>query len=83
MLICSKSREITAEYKQAIRFSNTSVKAQQILVTNARNGKFASRHVKQKQAEKATPCGSRLKVFSKGTAYESRIPVSNLKTLTR
>ena len=50
MLICSKSREITAEYKQAIRFSNTSVKAQQILVTNARNGKSASRRVKQNQA---------------------------------
>ena len=50
MLICSKSRESTAEYKQAIRFSNASVNVQQILVTNARNGKFASRRVKPNQA---------------------------------
>ena len=50
MLICSKSRESTAEFKQAIRFSNTSVDAQQIIATNAQNGKFASRRVKQNQA---------------------------------
>ena len=39
MSVCSKSREITAESKGATRFSNTSVDVQQIIVTNARNGK--------------------------------------------
>ena len=34
MLICSKSRERTAEAKRAIRFINTSVDAQQIIVAN-------------------------------------------------
>ena len=40
MLICSKSRESTAEFKRTTRFSNTSVDVQQIIVTNAQNGKF-------------------------------------------
>ena len=39
-LICSKSREGTAESSRATKFSNTSVEVQQIIVTNARNGKL-------------------------------------------
>ena len=40
-LICSKSREGTAESSGATRFSNTSVNFQQIIVTNARNGTYS------------------------------------------
>ena len=40
MLICSKSRESTPEYRGGSRFSNTSVDVQQIIVTNERNGKY-------------------------------------------
>ena len=40
VLICSKSIESTAEFKRATRFSNTSVDVQQIIATNARNGKY-------------------------------------------
>ena len=40
VLICSKSRESAAESMRATRFSNTSVDVQQIIVTNARNGKY-------------------------------------------
>ena len=83
MLICSKSRESAAESKRAIRFSNTSADAHQIIVTNARNGKYCKQMCETKSGIKATLCGSRLKVFSMGTAHESwRIPVSNLKTLS-
>ena len=50
MLIRSKSIESTAESNRAIRFNNTSVDAQEIINTNARNGKFTSRRVKQNKA---------------------------------
>ena len=40
MLIRSKSRESTAEFKRTTRFSNTSVDIQQIIVTNVQNGKY-------------------------------------------
>ena len=84
MLICSKSREGTAESKGATRFSNASVDVQQIIVTNARNGKYCNQTCETKSGIKATLCGRRLKVFSESTAHESRrIPVSNLKTLSK
>ena len=84
MLICSKSRESTAESKGATRFSNTSVDVQQIIVTNARNGKYCKQTCETKPGIKATLCGRRLKVFSKSTEHElRRIPVSNPKTLSR
>ena len=83
-LICSKSREGTAESSAATRFSNTSVDPQYIIVTNARNGKLLQANMRNNMRhKKAILCGSLLKVFSKGTVHESRrIPVLNLKTLS-
>ena len=83
-LICSKSRKGTAESSRATRFSNTSVDVQQIIFTKAQKGKLLQANMRNKiRHKKATLYGSLLKVFSKGTAYESRrIPVSNLKTLS-
>ena len=84
MLICSKSRKSTVESKEATRFSNTSVDVQQIIVTNARNGKYCNQTCETKSGIKATLCGRRLKVFSESNAHESRrILVSNLKTLSK
>ena len=85
ILICSKSREGTAESSGATKFSNTSVDVQSIIVTNAQNRKLLQANVNSKiRHEKAILYGSLLKVVSKGTAHESqRIPVSNLKTLSR
>ena len=83
-LICSESREGTAESSGATRFSSTSVDFQYIVVTNARNGKLLQANMRNKMShKKAVLCGSLLKGFSKGTAHESRrIPVLNLKTLS-
>ena len=82
-LICSNSREGSAESSGATRFSNTFVDVQQIIVTNVQNGKLLQANVRNKiRHKKAILCRSLPKVFSKGTAHESRrIPVSNLKTL--
>ena len=72
-LICSKSREGTAESNGAKRFRNTSVAVQQIIVTNARNGKFLKANMRNKiRHEKAILCGSLLEIFSKSSADESR-----------
>ena len=82
-MLISKSRESTAESKGATRFSNTSVDVQQIIVTNARNGKYCKQTCETKPGIKATLCGRLLKVFSKSTEHElRRIPVSNPKTLS-
>ena len=78
ILICLKSREGS----RTTRFSNTSVDVQQIMITNARNGKLLQANMRNK-IKQAILCGSLLKGFSKGTVHESRkIPVSNLKTLS-
>ena len=83
-MICSKSREGTAESSGATRFTNTTVGVQQIIVTNDRKGKLLQANARNKIShKKAVLCGSLLKVVSKGTAHESRtIPVPNLKTLS-
>ena len=83
-LICSKAREGTAESSGGTRFSNTSVDFLYIIITNARNGKLLPANTRSRMRhKKAILCGSLLKVFSKGTANESRrIPVLNLKTLS-
>ena len=82
-LICSKSRECTAESSGATRFSNTSVDVQHIIVINVPNGKLLQANMRNKvRHKKAILCGTVLKAFSKGIAHESRrIPVSSLKTL--
>ena len=52
-MICSKSREGTAESSGARRFSNTSVAVKKIIVSNARNGKLLqARHEKQNQTSR-------------------------------
>ena len=55
-----------------------------MIVTNAGNEKFLQTNMRNKiRHKKAILCVSLLKVFSKGTARESRMtPVSNLKTLS-
>ena len=53
MLICSKSRESTAEYKGATKFSNTSIDVQQITVTNAQNGKYCKQTCETKSGIKS------------------------------
>ena len=52
-LICSKSRESTAESSRATRFSSTSVDVQQIIVTNARNGKYCKQTCETKSGIKS------------------------------
>ena len=48
ILICSKSREGTAQSSGATRFSNTSVEVHQIFVINARNRKLLQANMKIK-----------------------------------
>ena len=73
----------TAESSGATRFSNTSVDVHEIIVTNARNGKLLQANMRNKIRHKKAILCDTLKIFSKGTAHESRrIPVSNLKTLS-
>ena len=52
-LICSKSRESTAESSGVTRFSNTSVEVQQTIVTKCTKWKIiASKHEKQNQTSR-------------------------------
>ena len=52
MLICSKSRESTAESKRATRF-NTSADVKQIIVTNVQNGKYCKQTCETKSGIKS------------------------------
>ena len=53
MLICSNSTESTVEPKGGTIFSNTSGDVHQIIVTNARNGKYCKQTCETKSGIKS------------------------------